>query len=240
LSASEAKALASGNPDVMKAVQLKNDIRRLQMVRASHNDQQLRIKQSIDNLPLVISAGESRIAALNQDSIFIEKQPDWEVTIGKNKFSEKDRDAANTALLNMVKQIPLANTSVVIGKVNGFTVQASQQHDGFRLILKGTSGVDHVTSTIGRGDIEGENTGVDLIQRALNQIKNIPTKMITMEREVQKNRDDLASFTSQANKPFERNEQLERWQQELIALEKKLQNIEEEPVQSTETVGAFG
>lgn len=241
LSASEAKALASGNPDVMKAVQLKNDIRRLQMVRASHNDQQLRIKQSVDNLPLVISGGEARITALNEDTRHAEQNSKWDVKIGKKTFDEKEKDAANTALIEMVKQIPLSNKSVVLGTINGFKVQANHEYDGFRLILTadnpGAKHLEHITSPIPEENMDASKA--DLVTRALNKVKLLPSVLANMEHEVQKHRDDLASYTTQANKPFERNEQLERWQEELTFLEKKLQNLPEEEVQSTETVGAF-
>ena len=207
------------------------------MVRASHNDQQLRVKQSIDSLPLIITAGESRAAALAEDAAFAEKNDQWDVTVGKNKFAEADTDKANTALIDMVKQIPLANTSVVLGKVNGFSVKASQQYDGFRLILKGESGLDHVTSPILQDNIE--KGSADVIKRALNQIKGIARKQSEMAREVQKNKDDLQNHTTQANKPFDRGDQLERMQAELTEIETRLQNLPEDEVKSTETVGAF-
>jgi len=225
----------------MKAVQLKNDIRRLQMVRASHNDQQLRIKQSVDNLPLVISGGEARITALNEDTRHAEQNSKWDVKIGKKTFDEKEKDAANTALIEMVKQIPLSNKSVVLGTINGFKVQANHEYDGFRLILTadnpGAKHLEHITSPIPEENMDASKA--DLVTRALNKVKLLPSVLANMEHEVQKHRDDLASYTTQANKPFERNEQLERWQEELTFLEKKLQNLPEEEVQSTETVGAF-
>lgn len=236
LSASEAKALASGNPDVMKAVQLKNDIRRIQFVKASHVDQQLKIRQSIGNLPIVIAAGEKRLASLNQDNQFAESQTELDLTISKKGFSEKEKDAANKALAAMVLQIPLANKSVILGKINGFTIQASNQHDGFRIILMGPSGLEHVNTPAFQADIEAGKT--DLIQRMQNLIKLFPKKIADEERSIEKSKEDLGNFSKQTEQPFERDEQLQRMQAELGEVERRLKG-EEAEVPSTELVGAF-
>src|SRR3990172_13180279 len=67
MSAGEAKAIASGNPDVLKMATLKNDIARLRMLRASHTDAKVRAQEQLSMIPAAISTIKGNIANMEKD-----------------------------------------------------------------------------------------------------------------------------------------------------------------------------
>src|SRR6266851_5602117 len=70
LSAAEAKALVSGDPDVLKRVQLQTEIVKLEALRAAHLDQQVQARWEIKRLPQRIADLRARMEAIAADVAF--------------------------------------------------------------------------------------------------------------------------------------------------------------------------
>ena len=103
MAASEAKALASGNPDVLKEVTLKNDITRFQMLRSTWVDQQVRARAKVKALPLEIAATTEDKTKLEKDAKQIQALGD-KFTIKVNGVELKERADAGNAIVDLVKK----------------------------------------------------------------------------------------------------------------------------------------
>ncbi len=108
ISASEAKALASGNPDVLKTVTLKNDIARLQLVQASHRDSIVRARGELTSLPMIIMEQQEALADLVNDKTLADKtqEADFAMTLGNSNFNERSK--AGEALDSILPAIEVA------------------------------------------------------------------------------------------------------------------------------------
>src|SRR5947199_8423960 len=67
LSFAEIKAIASGNPLVMEKVRIDTEVRKLDMLRASHLNQQYEINTQVRELPKRIAQSRESYAGLRED-----------------------------------------------------------------------------------------------------------------------------------------------------------------------------
>src|ERR1035437_9000979 len=81
MSAGEAKAVASGNPDVLKAVTLKNGVNRLQMIRSSYLDSKIRAHSQLKLIPELIRVTKQDAEKLEKDSKLVKEDPKFSIRI---------------------------------------------------------------------------------------------------------------------------------------------------------------
>jgi hypothetical protein len=151
LTAAEAKAIASGNPDVMRSVQLKNDIGRLQMVRASHRDATLRAKTELAGLPKRIEAYREAIANHQVDHQLAEANKEFVLTIGRKTMDK--RPEGGQALADLLPNLTDGDSDE-IGTFRGFALVVADTPDGYRLTLKSPqTGLEYSSNLIPPKDV---------------------------------------------------------------------------------------
>ena len=91
LSASECKAVASGNPDVFKQVSLKNAVARYAMLKASHTDQVIRAKSQLRALPKQIEDLNGVIGKMEKDAALVKENPKFAMKVQGDNFEERAR-----------------------------------------------------------------------------------------------------------------------------------------------------
>lgn len=225
LGASEAKALAAGNPDVLKAVTLKNDVQRLQMVRASHLDGVIRAKQQLQSLPAHIEHLRRTIAQMEQDVKLATAGGAFSITVRGRKFSE--RPEAGEALRDAVVGSPSDMTpekAPEAARFKGFSVRALDNGgQGFALLLHNPQGDGSVEYQLRR--IEKLTlTPQGILQRLENRVKDIPKDLAEARRDLEQALANQKTYGELANKPFPQEERLQKMEAELARLEKKLQD----------------
>jgi hypothetical protein len=220
LSASEAKALASGNPDVLTAVRLKNDIHKLQIVAASRHDQKLRATLQLQTLPKQIASNEKLLVEANEDLNLAEKNAGFSFKLGSKSLPEKD--VAGAALAEELAKVQPFDLEKTIGEYRGFKINVIHPHDGLRLILKGKS--DYVTNPI------TEISPAGLMTRLENTVKGISTKVLTTQKAIKESQDLLAGFTAQQGVQQDDSE-LMRLKNELSVVEHRLKGTTETPAE---------
>ena len=231
ISASEAKALASGNPDVMKSVQLKNDISRLQLVQATHKDSVIRAQSEIRTLPLAIDRAKESISGYEKDIAMVAKNKgEFSITLNGKTFSE--RPEAGEAMEELLRKMKEGATQT-LGTFQGFSLLGSRSFDGFRMVLHSpTTGQEYVRNF-------QEITALGSIQRIENITANLPTGLELIKKNLSNNESSLETFRAQAEKPFEQMGRLSQLQTDLTQVEKRLQGIEEEEKQESQSDGFF-
>jgi len=232
MSASEAKALASGNPDVLKEVTLKNNITRFQMLRSSFVDQQVRARTKVKALPLEIAVTTEDKAKLEKDSRQIQDLGD-KFTIKVNGVEMKERADAGNAIVDLVKKGQTFGQE--ISDYRGFKVKVIDNGPslGYALIVRNPeTGNEYGNKNIfPYGDLNPAGV-MSRIDHRIDGIKDDLKKTTDNLEGLQKS---LKSYEVQADKTFEYQDRLDQMQKELDRLEKKLQGQEvTEPEASSE------
>ena len=222
LGAGEAKALASGNPDVLKAVTLKNQVLRIEMLRASHTDARVRSSTQLKNLPRQISELASDIGKIQEDAGSIKTGASFSLSIGGRAYSERPKAAE--ALKDVMEATPFVadpDQAPEIGDYKGFTVRLLKVPGmGYKLMLRNPStGYVHTTKSIPIEDLSAAGA----MQRLDNRINNIPAVLEQKERELHEANTNLATYKMQADAPFEHEGKLVAMKAELDRLEGTLQ-----------------
>jgi hypothetical protein len=226
MSAGEAKAIASGNPDIMKAVTLKNDITKLQMLRGSHTDARARARGQLGQLPKEITEIHSTIAKLEKDAALSKVEAPFAIKVGDQPFAE--RPAAGEALKGIIASAPEttdAARALQIARYKGFDVKVLNQGPGAGyqlLITNPATGYTHATTVIPYSEL----TGTGALQRIENKVANIPTAVGAAQKRLEQAQENLKTYQAQGEKPFEYQERLDKLSKQLGILERKLQGQE--------------
>jgi hypothetical protein len=226
MSAGEAKAIASGNPDIMKAVTLKNDITKLQMLRGSHTDAKARARGQLEQLPKEINEVRANIAKLETDAALAKVEAPFAIKVGEQPFAE--RPAAGEALKGIIASAPETTDAArasQIAKYKGFDVKVLNQGPGagYQLLITNPStGYTHATTVIPYSEL----TGAGALQRIENKVANIPTAVGVAQKRLEQAQENLKTYQEQGEKPFEYQERLDKLSKQLGMLERKLQGHE--------------
>jgi len=231
MSAGEAKAIASGNPDVMKAVTLKNSLNRYQMLRASHIDSIVRANAQIHAIPKEIDAIKNKIPNMEKDAKQAQSGGDFNIIISNKSYAE--RPEAGEALKTAIESTPLVTdtkNAVPVGKYKGFNIKVANlgKEQGIVIVVSNPdTGNDYATTNIPTGTL----TPAGVISRMDNRITSIPTMLDKNRKELEQNESNLKNYQKQATAPFEHEERLKAMSAELTRLEKKLkgEKVEDTP-----------
>ena len=230
ISAAEAKALASGNPDVLRAVELKNEVGRLQLLRASHRDAVATAQMQRERLPVIIQGQQQAIGKLERDLALAARSDDAKFAMNVEGTNFTERTKAGEDLRKSLEEMPVAKDagSAVrrnLGGFRGFRLQATHTDRGYQLLLNNPeTGLEHPSSYM---DTRSLPAAVGLISRVENIVKAIPTRLENARADLNKSETSLRTYEEQAARPFDQGGQLQDLQQQLKAIEDKLQKVED-------------
>lgn len=226
LSAGQAKAIATGNPDVLKAVTLENDIYKLGMLRGSHFDAKIRAQAKMKELPERIKYQKERIAKMERDTEGIRPEDKFSFTVNGKIFGEKERPDAGLALESAIRTAPATEdvkSAPVIGNYKGFDIKAvTAVHQGIaytHLILSNPkTGTEYATTEMAASEL----TGSGAVTRITNRIADIPKEAEKIRGEVTQNETNLKTYQKQSEVPFVQEARLTAMVQELNRLKARL------------------
>ena len=225
MSASEAKAIASGNPDVLKAVTLKNSVTRLQMLRASHTDSKIRANAQLKSIPSQITSLNESIGKMEKDSKLVKEDAKFAMNVKGNRYTE--RPDAGEALYKAIKD---AKDGEDVAEYQGFKIKILDQgpQSGYKLVVYNPETKnDYATSNIMYADL----TPTGAVTRVDNKVKSIANELVKAREQLKEHETNLRTYKTQSETAFDREEQLARMEAELSRLERKLQGeeVEEAP-----------
>jgi len=230
MSAGEAKAVASGNPDILKAVTLKNNVTRLQMLRASQMDARIRAKEQLQAIPGQVKELQDDLTKMKRDGEAVQKTGDkFAVTVQGQPYTE--RTPAGEALRDIVEKTVQRDdpeNTPDIGQYKGFGIRVVNQGPdvGYKVILRHPdTKFDYPTTAIPYGEV----SPAGVLQRVENKISAIPTAIEQAERKLTSHQSNLKTYEKQAAEPFAQEDRLGKMEAELTRLEKKLQGQEVGP-----------
>ena len=222
LTYAEIKAIASGNPAVMEKVKVDTEIRKLDSLRAIHQNTQRRIKWEIRDLPDRIRLIQERIGEITADLETRNRHEgtEFSMTVGKRHYSGKGarEDAAN------------ALTAVVLSWRDDTSQQLRAEFRGFEILSRGrTSGFSTVKDddrwpelfVRGRGVYPAnlsETSPIGTVQSIEITLRSLDRLLAEQQERLRRTEKELADYREQADKPFEREQKLK----ELLARKAQL------------------
>ncbi len=226
LSAGQAKAIATGNPDVMKAVTLTNDIYKLGLLRGSHFDAKVRAENKLRQLPEQIAFNKTKIAKMERDAALVRPDDKFSFTVKGILFGEKDRAAAGDAMQSAISTAPKtedAKSAPIIGNYKGFDIRAiTVSHLNIPytklLLTSKDTGTEYVTTEMATNEL----TGSGAVTRVTNRVADISKEIERIKHDVAQDETNLTTYKKQAETPFVQEARLNAMIAELNRLNARL------------------
>ncbi|MBT7444990.1 MAG: DEAD/DEAH box helicase family protein, partial [Methylococcales bacterium] len=194
-----AKAISSGNPEVLKMAGLEQDIKRLERLKGAHTDEQRQVVTQLKSHEKSIDSFTKKLSSMDEDMSNRKdtKGDNFEATINGKKYDK--RAEAGKALIEQVKSVK-AGEHKDVGTLGGFKIEVDSGFLEPEITLSGkrdlvSFDVSDTTSekAIWRR-LEGAITGldkeykqvkddIDYHQRSINQLKPQAETKSTFEYE---------------------------------------------------------
>ena len=202
LGVAEAKALASGNPLVFRAEELKQKVVRGRQGQAAHRRQLHEAETQKRSLQGQAERYRSELPALQADAKHVKNLPpgDFEATIGGKDFAKRPEAAkALEAALKRVKYDPRAGAFTLLGSFKGLEVGGVNADQGYQIVVRHPE----TKQPYGSGYVDADDfTAAGLMTRLDNLVKGIPKRAERISGNLQEAEDSLRIYDEQIGKQF--------------------------------------
>ena len=227
LGVAEAKALASGNPLVKRAEELKLKVNTGRMSRAAHQKQVHEARTQEQTLEWQIDRYRSILPSLQADTQHVTALPpgDFKAAIGGQEYDKRpDAAKALETALKGVKYDPSRNAFAPIGTYKGFTVGGVNTDQGYQLVIKHPETQQPYHS----GYIEkDEIKATGLMSRLDNLVRGIPARAERASDNLAEGESSLKLYEEQIRKPFEGGAELAHAERQLRVILARLSDDKE-------------
>ena len=228
LGVAEAKALASGNPLVKRAEELKLKVNTGRMAREAHQKQVDEARSQIAALETQVASYRSVLPNIERDARYVESLPqgaDFQATIRGQDYSKRaEAAAALEAALKEVKYDPDPADLAPIGVYRGFAVAGVNTDQGYQLVVAHPETQQPYHS----GYVEkGEVKGTGLMSRLDNLVKGIPERANRTKDKLAEGDESLELYEEQIRKPFATGTELAHAEQQLRVIQVRLSDDKE-------------
>jgi len=222
LNFAEVKAIASGDPRIMKLCNLEAEVSKLRVLKSSHMSQRYEMEDKLrQNYPREIYRLEELVKRYTADAAHLTGNPPGEFSIELDGQVYTERKAAGSALLELCKATT-GKDFIPIGHYRGFKVElAFDYHEKVHKTTLGHHGWH--TTTLG-SDIFGNLTRID------NVLDGIPARLKRFEDSLSDTRAQAEKAAGEAAAPFSREQELTEKSGRLAELKVDLQVDQPEPV----------
>ena len=206
LTYAEIKAIASGNPAVMEKVKVDTEIRKLDQLRASHINQQHKIRMELRSLPEHIRRAHETAERIAKDIATRDANAsdEFTMTVGNRTFSGKGaREEVAKALNEVILSWANDQTMQVRGKFKGFEISSH----GHALGSDNDPEVYVKGAITYRAQLNPENP-VGTIQSIEHVLRNLDRRQQQEREEIEQQEKALAEYRRQLDRPFEHEQRL--------------------------------
>ena len=195
------KALASGNPDILKEIELAGKIKELDAEKRRFMQANINAAYKMKNLQSNIDYYPKALEETRADIKAIEPRSEKEnfVKIADKQYSFKDR---GQAIAQILKSLPYYDGKEVrLGSYRGFEIVAQRRGGVYAFALENER--SYPLASIKLGEItEGLFTRFD------NMLKNIPSEISRIEKRAIEDKKELVSLKKNENKGFSKEAEL--------------------------------
>ncbi len=222
IGASEAKALASGNPLAIRAEELRQLVDMGRLSRAAHRRRQFEAETQKRGLQPRIDVYQKNLPALDKDADYVESLPEGEdFTIKVSNQTFDKRTDAGPALVQAFSRVTRSQRRqgyVPIGDYRGFIV-ALNTDGGYQLtLIHPDTKHPHVGGAIESDDV----TPRGLMSRLDNLVRGLPGRAAKMRSNLERAEENVRLYDDQLARPFEDAEQLDYAEHQLRVIRSRL------------------
>ena len=218
LTYAEIKAIASGNPAVMEKVKVDTEVRKLDQLRASHVNQQYKIRRELASLPDQIDRLKKYHAAVSSDIATRDTHADEDfvMKVGNREFSGKGaREEAGNAL-----------NTVVMSWRDDKTLRVRGHYRGFEILSRGSDFKDGRPDIYVRGKATYEanlnpESPLGTIASIDHVLRSLDKRAEDEQHDIERHEKALSDYRAQLGKPFEHELRLK----ELLAKQAQLNAV---------------
>lgn len=202
-------AIASGDPRVMKRIQLSADVESLRKAKDRHEREQIKLKKTYEDTAPRMAEAREQAKKHAADVAHLESRPDFELSIGGKKHA--DRAEASEALAAATsahdgKPSYERYNAKHLGRFRGLKLRRHASGSGYTLV--GPSGHEYHTG--------------DSIASIEAVARNIPKKIADLDKRQVQIAEDAKNIKGMLGKPFAKAAALKAMNEELKALEAEL------------------
>ena len=225
ITAAEAKALASGDPRIMRMEELRQKMETLRHERASHNsttrDASVQAQQMVGH----VAAQRERLSEIEQDAALAKKAVDAEdkfaMTVGAQ--SHDKRPDADKAIKERMAELPFKGDWSKVGEYGGMNVMAANTDTGYQVTLVNPdTDVMHQSSDI--PDLDGAN----VVTRIDNVLKGIANSAVDLRKKLGQSEDSLAFYQNETTKRFDGSLELRDSEREFRSLQGDIEGVKDD------------
>ena len=218
LNYAQVKAITSGNPKIMRKMEIEQRLGQLSSLENDYRNNRYRYQEIILHTPKRLEDFIRRKENLKQDIKLRDAHKDDLIQIGKQKFAER-KDAGELLVRVLKSQQYVGKT---IGMFRGFRLVAMENG----LYMSNVKLVGANEYKVGIGD-----SGIGAITRLENETDGFEKSISSTEKERADEEAKLEQAKIEVEKPFEYAEEVESLQAELSAIDAELDlNKEEAPI----------
>ena len=242
--AAETKAIATGDPRYLRQVELDDAVRRLTALQRAHHQSVRNRDWQVRVLERAVPAKQADIAAVAPVAEAAAARDDTPHRVVVDALTFPDRPEAAAALTAACRRAYIAGKDrgasryePIGASINGVEVLGARDltHDMLLLQLAVPSRTTEIDATelLAAGsqlglDVSGPKQ-LGLLRRVENLYTGLPEHHARLEREQQRQRDELDDLLANPPEPFEHGSALEAQQAELAALTLELRMAAESP-----------
>lgn len=217
LSYAEIKAISSGNPLIMRKVQVDSEIQKLQMLESSYNRQKYHIQDSIMSANRKIAQIEKYIENLKADIETVKNNYSSEqfmVILEDTLYTERKK--AGLKLIELTHSVP-RDSRITVGKYAGLNLEIERR-------ISFIDGCEYYLHIVGKNDYECEMSESDLgnAVRMENELLSLEKILLQKTTLLKRTVDTKADMEKQLELPFEHEQRLKDLKREQIELNNKL------------------
>ena len=225
LTYAEIKAIASGNPAVVEKIKIDTEVRKLDQLRAVHDNQQRHIRWEIRDLPRQIAEAKQHLAHIEADLATrnANDSDEFVMKVGNRVFSGKGaREEAAKALTLTILTWRDDQTMQPRGAFRGFEVLSRGKSTGFGTLQED----ERIPDLFVRGratysaNLNASNP-VGTVQSIEHALRNLDKLAVEQQSRVTRIEKELADYRVQADRPFEHEERLKQ----LVARQSELNSL---------------
>lgn len=218
LNFAQVKAITSGNPKIMRKIEIEQRLGQLSSLEDDYRNNRYRYQEIILHTPKQLEEFIKRKENLKKDIELRDAHKTDLIQIGNQKFIER-KDAGELLVRVLKSQQYVGKT---IGIFRGFRMVAMENG----LYMSSVKLVGANEYKIGIGD-----SGIGAITRLENETDSFEKTIISTEKESADEEAKLEKAKNEVDKPFEYAEEVETLQAELSAIDAELDlNKEETPI----------
>ena len=223
LSAAEAKALASGDPRIMRLEELKQRVATLRLEKAAHDSAQRNASVQVETLGNQVADLRRRLPAFEADAKLaqaaLDEEEKFDLAVGGKSHGK--RPDANQALKESMAKLPYKAEWRQVGEYQGLNIMAANTDVGYQIALVNpATGVFHQSR-----DIE-ELGSANVVTRIDNVLKGMTLAANDARNKLVQSEESLDFYQVEAGKDFEKRSDLRRADNEMMLLRQAIEGVD--------------